>query len=402
MKPLSGPLDDVLGDADRAPLASGSLRTASGLSALRRIWRSRVLLGITRVTDITELDVLGVPVIAAVRPLVDRLQITATQGKGLTGLVALVSALYEGLERHSAALGAPCFAATPDELAGAGHAVLAPAAVFAEPGAKLEWSRARSLFSGDDLLIPAAAARFPYRPPEGYALPLRPATTGFASGSTPAEAMLHALFEVVERDAVSAFVRGAAGRLVDPSTLDGTELSLAQRFADAGADLLIADLSHLAVLPTYFVASTGPRRRGLFPELPMAGQGTHLSARHALRRALLEAAQTRAVAIQGSREDLARHASDWTAADGREEWERLRASLDGHADAPPAAPFTGSIADALVTTLNKLAEGGADELLVTQLPTPVPSTSVCHVLAAGLRDRIANRTDLQWTRGNGA
>src|SRR5215471_19400376 len=60
--------------------------------------------GITRLTDITPLDCVGIPTYMAVRPLVDcyHQNISVYNGKGLTKMQAKVSALMEAFERFSA------------------------------------------------------------------------------------------------------------------------------------------------------------------------------------------------------------------------------------------------------------------------------------------------------------
>ena len=64
--------------------------------ALMRLMTMRELLGITRIADITGLDVLDIPVVQAVRPF--SLLNSVSQGKGPTVTEAAVSAILEAAE----------------------------------------------------------------------------------------------------------------------------------------------------------------------------------------------------------------------------------------------------------------------------------------------------------------
>jgi len=66
-----------------------------------RIAESRLRpLGITRIADITGLDVLGIPVYNSVRPTAADGNLTVTSGKGMTSLAARTSAIMEAIERY--------------------------------------------------------------------------------------------------------------------------------------------------------------------------------------------------------------------------------------------------------------------------------------------------------------
>ena len=116
MNPRSFFFEDLLSSEDVHPLEGGRLRILTGKAALRQLWHHQTQLGITRLSDLTDLDVLGIPVFDAVRPTVDRAQITATQGKGLTKIDAVMSALFEALERTAAARERPRIKASRNEL----------------------------------------------------------------------------------------------------------------------------------------------------------------------------------------------------------------------------------------------------------------------------------------------
>jgi ribosomal protein S12 methylthiotransferase accessory factor len=66
--------------------------------------------------------------------------------------------------------------------------------------AELLWVTGQSLVSDKDVLVPACAAFIAHRPPSGCVAPLRPGSTGTAAHRNTAEAVRHAVLEVLERD----------------------------------------------------------------------------------------------------------------------------------------------------------------------------------------------------------
>ncbi|KAB2835974.1 hypothetical protein F9K50_12335 [bacterium] len=93
------------------PSAEKNARTLHGeassrvrpLEETRRMARALAdTVGISRIGEITQLDVLGVPCFMAVRPRADMIDenISVYVGKGLTPLEAEVSTLMEAVERH--------------------------------------------------------------------------------------------------------------------------------------------------------------------------------------------------------------------------------------------------------------------------------------------------------------
>ena len=58
--------------------------------------------GITRITNITDLDRIGVPVFSAIRPTAQEGSVSIYAGKGIGESQAKASAMMEGFERYSA------------------------------------------------------------------------------------------------------------------------------------------------------------------------------------------------------------------------------------------------------------------------------------------------------------
>jgi ribosomal protein S12 methylthiotransferase accessory factor len=124
-------------------------------------------------------------------------------------------------------------------------------------------------------------------------------THGLASGSTVAEATLHGLLELIERDAYTFALARAAERL-DPATLPAALAEIRARLAAHDID------SWWFVLRNPFgVAAVAVSLHDQHdPRLIVSGQGAHLSPAIAVARALTEALQSRLSFIHGGRDDL--------------------------------------------------------------------------------------------------
>ncbi|ADI03601.1 ycaO protein [Streptomyces bingchenggensis BCW-1] len=137
--------------------------------------------------------------------------------------------------------------------------------------------------------------------------PFATSTNGLASGNSTAEAALHALYEVIERDAVARLTtlpRAERPRLDLPSVDDPDCAELLDRFGAAGVSVTAFDATWPpgeggTGVPCYHVSVWSP-------DLPVVvpGSGCHGAPEVALARALTEAAQGRLTVISGSRDDL--------------------------------------------------------------------------------------------------
>lgn len=399
----------VCAPADRTPPDAGSGRARSLKKTFRQVWGLRQQLKITRIADITELDRLGIPVFTSTRPSVHEVQITTTQGKGLRAVEAITAALLEAVERHSAAtFKADLRLATAEQLAGAGIAHVSPAQLGAACGdaEPIEWVSSVSLKTGRPVLMPAAEVMFPYFPPEGVLRPVRPSTTGLSAGNTPAEAILHSLFEVIERDAVSRLMRGWRAKLLDLGSVTGeTEMGLIARFRKAGVDLCVLDLSDFSLAPTFRAVSFDSSVTGA--QLIAIGQGTSISPAVALRRALLEAAQARVVAIQGSREDLRKdlRKKSWKLNYERDKMRfeimRFHANGAGVTRLPAADDSHRLTVEAVLQTIcQRVLAAGYQDVVYTDVTDPSIGIPTTHVSVPGMVDLVveperklsANRT----------
>ncbi len=262
-------------------------------------------LGITRVSDVTWLDEIGVPVFQAVRPRSRSLAVS--QGKGLTRVLARVSAVMEGIETMVAErppVAVPGVRSADLDLdydvgalASEGYAPLARSA-------RLDWCEAVDLQTGTSSFVPADVVSLDWTVARRWSPPLfGSASDGLAGGNTAAEATLHGLLELVERWGVSQ-----PGRLaVDPaSVLDGEAAGLVARLGAAGVPVEIVLHPDTFGVPVF---SARLPDRG-YP-IAHVGSGAHVDVDVALCRALTEAVQSRATHIAGSRDDMSADAYRW-------------------------------------------------------------------------------------------
>jgi ribosomal protein S12 methylthiotransferase accessory factor len=306
--------------------AAGTHRLIAPAVTIARVAAHLEALEITRLADVSGLDRLGIPVFCAIRP--KGLILQSTNGKGLQADDARASALMEAVEHHHAERPIDTIHASCRELmAGAGTSWQrqdrrtsdgAPRPVTPQTLPQyrsgtywtddfvIDWAPGRDLLTGESVWLPASAVY------SGASPCLHDfATNGLASGNHRVEAILHGLYEVIERNAVSRLsvdgkirVAPPVCRVVDPESLTGICGTLHARVRDAGVDLRLISVGSTGEVPTFWAALLD---RSPFSESSTVnvGYGTHLCPEVAAVRAITEAAQSRLCYIHGAREDLA-------------------------------------------------------------------------------------------------
>jgi ribosomal protein S12 methylthiotransferase accessory factor len=124
-------------------------------------------------------------------------------------------------------------------------------------------------------------------------------TNGLASGNVIEEAVLHALLEVIERDALSRAERrhSMGTRLAVGET--GPVREILDLYARHGIEIHLWLLEGRTGIPTVAAAADDTVTKD--PSLLVMGAGTHLDPSIAALRALTEVAQSRASQLQGGR-----------------------------------------------------------------------------------------------------
>lgn len=265
------------------------------------------VLGISRVTDLTRMDRLGLPVFASVRPRGLTLRVHA--GKGVDAVEARVGALMEAIEYAAAEPAASRWEAAPmcvaelsaqlgDGLRLADFAPLRGARIDAR--AAIPTVACEDLVSSRCVRVPAELVFVPYAP-AGMTHLFGTTSNGLASGNTLAEATLHGLLEVLERDALSMNRPRDASCLVDTDELPEPFAALAGRWRAGGIALAVRHVPNGLGLPCFeaFVHEPGSGDVDL-----AGGSGLHPDRDIALARAVCEAAQSRLSHVHGGRDDV--------------------------------------------------------------------------------------------------
>lgn len=289
----------------------GTHRICPPEETLMRVQPFLTRMGITRIAEITQLDEIGIPVFQAIRP--NSRNISISQGKGITEALAKVSAVMEAIETWHAeqpeilavqsSVGdmAPCLPYSLFDLPLDKHHLIHNAL-------ELSWFPAR-LLDGTrtplrETFVPADLVRLDFTVKDEWELPMfRVSSNGLASGNTFEEAILHALYEVIERDTFERARRGILTKVqIEPGTVDGAASApLLEHFLRAGVAVRLYQATGptgIACFEVFISSASCP--------ILVNGYGCHLDRDVALSRALTEAAQSRLGFIAGSRDDIGR------------------------------------------------------------------------------------------------
>lgn len=353
--------------------------------------------GITRLSNVTGLDVVGIPVAMACRP--NSRSNAVFQGKGLDLAAAKASALMEAVETACAErILLPLKLASAADLRREHFLVDWTGLSRPVGGAPFDehmpipWIEGRDLFAGGSAWVPfeSVHADFTVPLPPGSGCFLA-STNGLASGNNEAEALVHALCEVVERDAATLFdLRPGAleDRRVDLASIDDLECRvLLECFAGASLAVAVWDLTSDVGIPAFrchvMEHADGPH---LLP-LPAEGQGCHPEPDVALCRALTEAAQGRVTAIAGVRDDIG--PKFYGQPEAQETLEQWRALVTSSGWARPFGEISGWASDSLEADIDAIlvrlrAVGIAQAVAIDLTPPPPFPGSVVRVVVPGL------------------
>ena len=300
--------------------SSRSMRALAPETTLLYAQRLAAAAGISEVSDLTDLDVLGVPVCVSVRPHARGESFTF--GKGLRLVEAEVGAYMEALEFFFAEPGNGQLATrwgSPREVSRAEHASDAildfPPLLNREVDldASLLLASVQDLETGDDCTIPAELIYYP-APDVGQSL-FGSSTNGLASGNSVLEASIQALLELIERDIWSFELVRSASRLVDPASLPDNVREIVERAEQHGLRLKVRTVPNDYGLPFFaaFVFDLNNPSRRTFN----GGWACDVDRDVALVRAVTEAAQSRVAFIHGGRNVPASQVVDSTSDEGQ-------------------------------------------------------------------------------------
>jgi ribosomal protein S12 methylthiotransferase accessory factor len=404
---------------------NGTSRTRPAQETLEKVIPISKRIGVTRLADITDMDVLRIPNYSAVVPGTED-YIWVYSGKGPTREHAMASALMESIERYSSlpSGGPRKFTRSSYAELSKTHKVLHPDMIV-EPvrfeyrdDMLMDWLPGYDVVSGEEVMVPASIALFRYTPPPPAVNPFAYFhTNGLASGNVIEEAVCHALCEVIERDAMSlAELRASAipfhilrtvqhslnsaglrvppvpaDRFVDdPGVFPDVDISgiefepvrnLVDRFNRAGISLTVKDITSDTGIPTFNASSVEwvTHDYGYLAE----GHGTHPDARIALLRAITEVSQTRAANIQGARDDLRKIKYGEQNTDDRRAWQFMPSTRKIKFTQVQTF-FNEDILDDIKLILSRLRGVGLQQAIIVDLTNPEIGIPVVRALVPGL------------------
>jgi ribosomal protein S12 methylthiotransferase accessory factor len=367
--------------------------------------------GITRVANITGLDRIGLPVFMAVRP--NARSLSVSQGKGLDAPSAKVSAIMESLEAHHAEFHRlPCRVGTPADLLDSHERPLASVVdPLRLPRARasgdlahraLVWTPGEDIATGGRVWVPLELVDLDFTLSHAFeGSDLLRSSNGLASGNSVAEAVLHGLIEVVERDATGLMeLRSpddwARARLDLATVSDPSASQLLDRFERADVAVSVWDATTDIGVPAFTATIFDRTANEVFkPWPPAIGSGAHPDAGVALCRALTEAAQSRLTAIAGSRDDILRR--DYAGSQSPDVIEHHRAA----AAEPGVRDFravrscaTDTIQGDLRAILRRLAARGLGQVVAIDLSRNDLPIHVARVIVPGLEGFDPDRSTL--------
>ena len=348
--------------------------------------------GITRIADITDLDRIGLPIYTAIRPTAEDGAVSIYGGKGITKDHAKASAMMEGFERYSAER------QDSDETIIASLSEIEEFGEYIDPKSlnlpkefekkdisdlSLEWSKSIDLISNREYYIPTNAIYHPYISKDDSQSLFKSNTNGLASGNILEEAILHGIFEIIERDAWSIFeLTHKNYAQIDISSIENEIIiDIIEKFESEGIKIKLMDFTADIKIPTIAASAddTITKDAGLLT----LGMGTHLDPEVAILRALTEVAQSRATQINGAREDTVR--ADFAREAGYERMKRInkfyfRDEEEKIKLSDIENKSTSSITKDIEIVKNELMDNDIDKILYVDLTRPELDVSVVRVI----------------------
>jgi ribosomal protein S12 methylthiotransferase accessory factor len=416
---------------------NGTSRIKPAQETVSHISQLAQKIGVTRLADITDMDILRIPNYSAVLPGTED-YIWVYSGKGATKLHAKASALMESIERYSS-LPSGCqknFITGNYQQLSKKFKILHPQDVV-EPlsfeyrnDMPMDFLPGFDLFTNEQIIVPASLALFRYSPRPPVVNPFAfHHTNGLASGNVLEEAVCHSLCELIERDSVSlAQLRASAipfhflrhisnslrqkgypiveipfDRFIDDSTIfpdvDISDVEFepvkitAKKFARAGISLIIKDITSKIGVPTFNASSIEwiSHDYGYLAE----GHGTHPDARIALLRAITEVSQTRAANIQGARDDLRKIKYSETNAEDKRAWQFMP-SKNRIKFSEVKTFFNEDILDDIKFILGRFKLVGLNRAIIINLTNPDIGIPVVRAIVPGLETFKITKSIVGW------
>ncbi|GGP00024.1 YcaO-like family protein [Wenjunlia tyrosinilytica] len=396
MTTMDGVADDAVERGTSKGYRQGTDRLVAPTETLERVRPHFARMGITRVANVTGLDIIGVPVVMASRP--NSRSVNVSQGKGLALDAAKASAVMEASEGyHAEHIRKPLVAGTYQEIQDSRSVI----DIFQLPlddrrtvrdDRTMLWIEGRELVRDEPIWVPYDIVHTDFRTTSPYGKgTFVCSANGLASGNHLLEAVSHATCELIERDGSRLWTmlsrEARRETCLDLDTVDDVDCrEVLDKLAAAKTAVRVWETTTDVGLPSFRCVIAEDPDHAVLPLYPAAGFGCHLRREIALLRALTEAVQSRLTLISGMREDT-----------GRTEYERLRSrrNLDlvwaGLTQPLPGRDFRavptysyGSFEQDIALENEKLRSVGIEQVVVVDLSKPEIGLPVVRVVIPGL------------------
>jgi YcaO-like protein with predicted kinase domain len=371
----------------------GTFRSASPATSLRAARKAAKICGVSRLAGVTGLDQIGIPVWTAIRPLGRSLSVS--QGKGVTDILAQISALMEAIELFHAESCLP-----PGIKRSIRRTVNDPKFVKVHElpirskkrldfDLPIGWLKTRSLITGEKKWMPRELidldSTHAY---DGFFIA---SSNGLASGNSRGEALFHGLCEVLERDQVAHWEvaenlsrKPSPRRLNLTTSLPESVQTIVDMIQASGLEMAVWYASTTVEVPCFACTIADLKGNTLYPQRA-AGYGCHVSKEIALLRAITEAAQSRLTFISGGRDDLfiKQYESDIRIDMPPNSWRKTMAASDQallYDDLPDFSEFN-SFSEAIGFIISSISKDGIADVFALDLTNDAIGVPVIHVCA---------------------
>lgn len=355
--------------------------------------------GITRLADITGLDVIGLPVFTAIRP--NARSLATSQGKGVSAAAAKASALMESIEGwHAEHIDVPLVSDSLRRMRRKGPVLNVerlPRYGQAVPEhLPMLWLKGWELVSRQPMWVPFDTASLDFTHEDPNPVFMR-GSNGLSGGNHLLEAIVHGLCELIERDAQTLWALGTSADIhatqIDLKTVkDPLCLKLIDLLNRADIDVGLWNMGSETGVPC-LAAAIGDRgeRASWRPIGVHGGFGCHLSPEVAALRALTEAVQTRLTTIAGSRDDM--FYGFYDSSGRRRNDDRITAvwSNTPSAEMPKRSLATETFENDVAVLLDAVKRVGVDSVVVCDLSKSDVGIPVVKVIAPGLEWRPSTK-----------
>lgn len=349
--------------------------------------------GITRLTDITDLDRIGIPVFSAIRPTAQSGGVSIYAGKGISKSHAKASAIMEGFERYSAEKqdkdDSNIITGKYEDInktIDLESLILSKSIPLEQVKEfNLEWEELIEINSEEKYQIPVNLIYHPYIPnKDNIKAFVKGNTNGLASGNTIEEAILHGIYEIIERDAWSIFeISKKNKKEINKDTIENEEIkNILTKFENENISIKLFDITADIEVPTILASADDKVLKDA--ALLSLGVGTNLNPEIAVLRALTEVAQSRATQIHGTREDTNR--ADFMRKAGYERMKKINKIYFEDSENKinlneiPNKSSLKTIKEDINICLNELKKVGLDKVLFKDLTREEIGVSVVRVI----------------------